>query len=99
VGLLTNLGGMPPVIVHDQLHDVLRPLFCDPVIQTELVTAHAEFGTATLRSELLRYEMILKKKDQPLALMVLIIEQPTTERREEDEPDAPTVRSREPTRE
>jgi len=56
-------------------------------------------GTATLRSGLLRYEMMVKRKDQPPAPRVLIIEQPTTERRKADKPEAPTVQSTEPTRE
>jgi len=80
------------------VNDVIRPVvrtFCvpvhDPIIETKLVTARAELATATLRNELLRHEIMVKKKDQPPAPMVPIIEQPTTEMREEDEPGALTV--------
>jgi len=97
VGLLTNPGGMSLVIGYDRLYERSATPVHYPIIQTKLVTARVELATATLRNELLRHEIMLKKKDQPPTPIVPIIEQPT-KMGERAEPGAPTVPRSEPTR-
>jgi len=64
---------------------------CDPIVQTELLTARPQLATASLRRELLRYVLLLKQKYQFPTTIVLIIGQPTTERTNRREPETPKI--------
>ena len=61
------------VIVHDRLYEPSATPVLDPIMEMQLVTARAELATATLRCEILRFQLLINKNEMPLTPMVEIV--------------------------